>query len=644
MNRTLCVLLILSFALLFTEAQYYGYGYPYYGSCIERVVVSATQFFRRLGKLMMPISKIETVEQAEELLNAIESHSPTSGESWYVISMTWWKQFIAAIEQKDLSKIGPIDNTDIMANGRDGYVMRPNLVERDEYTLIPESAFQTLQSTYDVALPERDIVSRPMIQNFLNPQLHVEVYPIYLKWRTAYDPQVREIRVTPTISAEQFTERFKDVAAKTREDVQFYVDHEGEKNYINIDAALFFTISVDDVIIVEWNRNSSKSLFGSAKNEAPRKCSLKRSVSMVIDSDDEGSHARRVWTPEPRNVPELTHYFLSDEYQKDLNTENPLGMQGHVASAYNLLIHQMWSGDNNSVIPRNFKSVISQFEPRFNGYRQHDSQELLAFLLDGLHEDLNRITKKPYIPDKDVNGRPDSVIAAEAWADYRARNDSVIVDNMHGQLKSTLVCPDCSKISVKFDPFCFLSVPLPQRDRSIFHSEDSTVDISECLDLFTTEEQLGKDDLWYCPHCKKHRKASKKLDLWRLPDILMVHLKRFQHTRWSRNKITTHVKFPVRGLDLTSRVIGNSEKTNVYDLIAISNHRGGFGSGHYTATGLNNDTWYDFNDARVSKLQNLPDVKSSSEAYMLMYRRRDMNANVVDGNGNGVAVEVDSTQ
>ncbi|KAK0424338.1 hypothetical protein QR680_008618 [Steinernema hermaphroditum] len=589
MNRTLCVLLILSFALLFTEAQYYGYGYPYYGSCIERVVVSATQFFRRLGKLMMPISKIETVEQAEELLNAIESHSPTSGESWYVISMTWWKQFIAAIEQKDLSKIGPIDNTDIMANGRDGYVMRPNLVERDEYTLIPESAFQTLQSTYDVALPERDIVSRPMIQNFLNPQLHVEVYPIYLKWRTAYDPQVREIRVTPTISAEQFTERFKDVAAKTREDVQFYVDHEGEKNYINIDAALFFTISVDDVIIVEWNRNSSKSLFGSAKNEAPRKCSLKRSVSMI--------QARRVWTPEPRNVPELTHYFLSDEYQKDLNTENPLGMQGHVASAYNLLIHQMWSGDNNSVIPRNFKSVISQFEPRFNGYRQHDSQELLAFLLDGLHEDLNRITKKPYIPDKDVNGRPDSVIAAEAWADYRARNDSVIVDNMHGQLKSTLVCPDCSKISVKFDPFCFLR-----------------------------------------QHC----------GYLRVPGFIhngrAARQGRSLHTRWSRNKITTHVKFPVRGLDLTSRVIGNSEKTNVYDLIAISNHRGGFGSGHYTATGLNNDTWYDFNDARVSKLQNLPDVKSSSEAYMLMYRRRDMNANVVDGNGNGVAVEVDSTQ
>lgn len=36
---------------------------------------------------------------------------------------------------------------------------------------------------------------------------------------------------------------------------------------------------------------------------------------------------------------------------------------------------------------------------------------------------------------------------------------------MHGQLKSTLVCPICEKISVKFDPFCFLSVPVPAKER-----------------------------------------------------------------------------------------------------------------------------------------------------------------------------------
>lgn len=59
-------------------------------------------------------------------------------------------------------------------------------------------------------------------------------------------------------------------------------------------------------------------------------------------------------------------------------------------------------------------------------------------------------------------------VAKEAWDNYRLRNDSIIVDIFHGLLKSTLVCPECSKISVTFDPFCYLSLPLPiKKERQI---------------------------------------------------------------------------------------------------------------------------------------------------------------------------------
>lgn len=56
---------------------------------------------------------------------------------------------------------------------------------------------------------------------------------------------------------------------------------------------------------------------------------------------------------------------------------------------------------------------VGRFAPQFSGFQQQDSQELLAFLLDGLHEDLNRIIKKPYIELKDSNGRPDEVTAQQ---------------------------------------------------------------------------------------------------------------------------------------------------------------------------------------------------------------------------------------
>lgn len=90
--------------------------------------------------------------------------------------------------------------------------------------------------------------------------------------------------------------------------------------------------------------------------------------------------------------------------------------------------------------------TIGRFAPSFTGYHQHDSQELLAFLLDGLHEDLNRIIKKPYTETPDSNGRPDEEVANDCWKLHKARNDSVIVDLFQGQYKSTLVCPECQKV------------------------------------------------------------------------------------------------------------------------------------------------------------------------------------------------------
>ncbi|CAB1348315.1 unnamed protein product, partial [Coregonus sp. 'balchen'] len=103
----------------------------------------------------------------------------------------------------------------------------------------------------------------------------------------------------------------------------------------------------------------------------------------------------------------------------------------------------------------------AKYAPRFNGFQQQDSQELLAFLLDGLHEDLNRVHEKPYVELKDSNGRPDWEVALEAWENHLRRNRSIVVDLFHGQLKSQVKCKTCGHISARFDPFNFLSLPLP---------------------------------------------------------------------------------------------------------------------------------------------------------------------------------------
>nr|GMD73639.1 ubiquitin carboxyl-terminal hydrolase 8 [Ipomoea batatas] len=160
------------------------------------------------------------------------------------------------------------------------------------------------------------------------------------------------------------------------------------------------------------------------------------------------------------HTPKLVDYFLGD-YKSEINYDNPLGMNGEIASAFGDLLKQLWAPGATPVAPRTFKLKLSHFAPQFSGFSQHDSQELLAFLLDGLHEDLNRVKCKPYVEAKDGDGRPDEEVADEYWKNHRARNDSIIVDVCQGQYRSKLVCPVCRKVSITFDPFMYLSLPLP---------------------------------------------------------------------------------------------------------------------------------------------------------------------------------------
>ncbi|XP_038901086.1 ubiquitin carboxyl-terminal hydrolase 8 isoform X1 [Benincasa hispida] len=160
------------------------------------------------------------------------------------------------------------------------------------------------------------------------------------------------------------------------------------------------------------------------------------------------------------HTPKLVDYFLGD-YGREINHDNPLGMNGEIALAFGDMLRKLWAPGASPVAPRTFKSKLARFAPQFSGCNQHDSQELLAFLLDGLHEDLNRVKKKPYVEAKDGDGRSDNEVADEYWQNHLARNDSIIVDVCQGQYKSTLVCPICKKVSTTFDPFMYLSLPLP---------------------------------------------------------------------------------------------------------------------------------------------------------------------------------------
>ncbi|XP_053705774.1 ubiquitin carboxyl-terminal hydrolase 19 isoform X1 [Synchiropus splendidus] len=171
------------------------------------------------------------------------------------------------------------------------------------------------------------------------------------------------------------------------------------------------------------------------------------------------------------NTRELRDYFHDRAFESEINCNNPLGTGGRLAIGFAVLLRALWKGTHHAFQPSKLKAIVASKASQFTGYAQHDAQEFMAFLLDGLHEDLNRIQNKPYTETVDSDGRLDEVVAEEAWQRHKMRNDSFVVDLFQGQFKSKLVCPTCSKVSITFDPFLYLPVPLPQKQKvlSVFY-------------------------------------------------------------------------------------------------------------------------------------------------------------------------------
>ncbi|KAI8916120.1 hypothetical protein EDD86DRAFT_244068 [Gorgonomyces haynaldii] len=160
--------------------------------------------------------------------------------------------------------------------------------------------------------------------------------------------------------------------------------------------------------------------------------------------------------------PKLVEYFLDNKYLEHINTDNPLSnSKGEMAHVFCRLLQQLFSS-KKPFTPSKFKQALQMYWPIYDPWQQQDAQEFLNYLLDALHEDVNKVTKKPYIELPDFDDTSDDKETSQVfWDAHIKRNDSIIVDLFQGQYKSLVTCLTCKKTSVKFDPFMNLTMELP---------------------------------------------------------------------------------------------------------------------------------------------------------------------------------------
>ncbi|XP_075469784.1 ubiquitin carboxyl-terminal hydrolase 49 [Ascaphus truei] len=293
------------------------------------------------------------------------------------------------------------------------------------------------------------------------------------------------------------------------------------------------------------------------------------------------------------------------------------------------LFRVMWSGKWALVSPFAMLHSVWSLIPAFRGYDQQDAQEFLCELLDKVQQEL------------ESEGSKRRILIPISQRKLTKQVLKVVNTIFHGQLLSQVTCLTCSYKSDTVEPFWDLSLEFPERyhclEKGIAPVTVTECTLTEMLAKFTETEAL-EGRIYACDQCNSRRRksspkplvlseAKKQLMIFRLPQVLRLHLKRF---RWSgrnhREKIGVHVFFDqVLNMEPYCRdaMPPSDTGTFLYDLSAVVMHHGkGFGSGHYTAYCYNTEGgfWVHCNDSKL----NMCSVEEvcRTQAYILFYTQR----------------------
>ncbi|KAI6662020.1 Ubiquitin carboxyl-terminal hydrolase 2-like [Oopsacas minuta] len=309
----------------------------------------------------------------------------------------------------------------------------------------------------------------------------------------------------------------------------------------------------------------------------------------------------------------LKQFFVSDDYKKDL-----AGRKGNLSYAFKCVMTELWISSKDPYPPYDLKKQVGIVAPRFSGYSQQDAQEFMRFLLNEIHDEINKAElKKRQAPKKNESLK-------EAFDRYLTWENSKISDLFSGMLRREVCCSACKSKSIVYDPFMDLALPIPkiknvsQSFTSYSISYDNTttdcaVKLNDCLQLFTHEETLDDEERPYCNKCKTMTKSTKQLGIERLPSFLVIQLKRFSGYS-IRSKLSTPVEF-----EENWEIQDYNNNTHSYSLYGIACHSGGIYGGHYTAYCKYDKQWRYFND-HYTMLSSWEHVKRQ-EAYILFYEK-----------------------
>ncbi|CAB4296482.1 unnamed protein product [Prunus armeniaca] len=345
------------------------------------------------------------------------------------------------------------------------------------------------------------------------------------------------------------------------------------------------------------------------------------------------------------HAPPLRNYFLSDRHNPKTcrkRTANRLCLPCELHGIFSAV----YLGDRTPYSPAQFLYSWWQHSENLASYEQQDAHEFFISVLDGIHE------KESKARNQTRDTGDCQCIAHRVFS---------------GLLRSDVTCMTCGFTSTTYDPCLDISLNLDTSHCSWSDASNKPVKPNDnsssstllgCLDLFTKPEKLGSDQKLYCQNCEELRDSSKQMSIRKLPLVLCLHIKRFEHSlvRKMMRKIDSYLHFPF-SLDMTpylsSSIVRNrfgnrifafegdeSDISTEFEIFAVVTHSGTLESGHYVTYLRIKNQWYKCDSAWINEVDE--GILAEQELDFRYTSRQAMNSETENASAEGAVSRIRS--
>ena len=305
-----------------------------------------------------------------------------------------------------------------------------------------------------------------------------------------------------------------------------------------------------------------------------------------------------------------------------------------MTSSFRLLIENLCPDNINhskcDYAPYEFKNKISKMNSLFEGTRANDSKDLLLFIIETLHEELNEAKNDYSSIDKNLDQRNKILVFKNFCMYFMKNNKSIISDLFYGINYNTTQCGRCS--TKRFDYQSYFEIIFPLEEVGKFKrncnkqfidcnmTQDSEVSLYDCFEYDRKVLQMSGDNCMFCNYCKGVCESSVCTNLSILPKILIIIL-----NRGKGSEFNIKCNF-IEDLNLSNYCEYNDPPSN-YKLIGVITYINFGNSGHFGhfiafCRDPLNQKWNRYNDSIVSDVIDFQkEIVDFAIPYILFYQR-----------------------